>query len=137
MFGSNAWSAAATYQRPFCERCCRWSRVGRYIDTCRGCVCSLVAVCRLCAGWRQHADRAVPSLLLKPGNTPLPCPASEARAPVCPTWLTKKLWLSTGGHSVNGPALKAISVLSFAAVCWLPMDPFRLRQQYTIWTHHI
>ena len=43
----------------------------------------------LCARWRQHTDCALPSLLLKPGNTPYPCPAWEARAPVCRTWLTK------------------------------------------------
>ena len=43
----------------------------------------------LYAGWRQHTYFAVPSFLLKPGNPPYPCPASEARAPVCRTWLTK------------------------------------------------
>ena len=38
-------TAPATYHRPFCEHCCMWSRVGRYIDMCCGCVCSLAAVC--------------------------------------------------------------------------------------------
>ena len=84
----------------------------------------------LCAGWRQHTNCAVPSLLLKTGNnTPYPCLASEARAPVCPTWLTEKL-------RPLCHALEAISIPSFAAVCWQPMDcshlvfasniPFRL-----------
>ena len=31
----------------FWEHCCPWSRVGRYTDTCRGCVCCLAAVCWL------------------------------------------------------------------------------------------
>ena len=44
----------------------------------------------LCAGWHQHTDCAVLWLLLKPGKTP--CPASEARVPVCPTWQTKWSW---------------------------------------------
>ena len=44
---SDAWPAPATYNRPFCEHCCAWcpwSRVGRCLGTCRGCVCSLAAV---------------------------------------------------------------------------------------------
>ena len=43
----------------------------------------------LCADCRQRTDCAVPSLMLKPGNTPYPCPASEANAPVFHTWLAK------------------------------------------------
>ena len=88
VFVSDTWPAPATYDRPFCKHCCPWSRVRRYIDTCRGCVCSLAAVCWLApAYWLCCA-----SLLLKPGNTPYPCPVSAARARVCPTWLTKQLW---------------------------------------------
>ena len=56
----------------------------------------------LCPASRQHTDCAVPSLLLKPGNTPYPCPASEARAPVCPTWLTKLLWPICSWSHVEG-----------------------------------
>ena len=44
----------------------------------------------VCAGWRHYTDSAVPPVLLKTSNnTSYPCPASEARAPVCPTWPTK------------------------------------------------
>ena len=65
MLVSDAWPVPATYHRPFCEHCCQWSCIGRYIDTCRGCAFSLAAVC-----WLARAYCVVPSLLLKPGNTP-------------------------------------------------------------------
>ena len=67
VFVSDGWPTPTTYHRPFCKNCCcPWSCVRRYIDTCRGCVCSLAAVCWLApAYWLCCA-----SLLLKPGNTP-------------------------------------------------------------------
>ena len=60
--------------------------------------------CCVLAGANILIVCAVPSLLLKASNnTPYPCPASEARAPVCPTWLTKYLrplcsWSRVGGN---------------------------------------
>ena len=81
VFVSDAWPTPAISHRPFREHCYPWSRVRRYIDTCRGCMCALVAVCWLTpAYWLCCA-----SSLLKPGNTTYPCPVSEARAPACPT----------------------------------------------------
>ena len=62
----------------------------------------------LCAGWREHT--AVSSLVaVKTRPHPNPCPFSEARAAVCPTWPRNNC-----DHSVHGHAL-AISMLSFAA----------------------
>ena len=62
VFVSDVWPTPATYHRPFCAYCCPWSRVRRYFDTCRGCVCSLVPVFRLPPGYWL----CCPSLLLKP-----------------------------------------------------------------------
>ena len=82
MFISDAWPTTVTYHRPFHEFCCPRSRVRRFIDTCRGRVCSPAVLCRLApAYWLRCA-----SLLLKSRNTRYPCPVSEAKAPVCPTW---------------------------------------------------
>ena len=77
----------------------RWSLITeRFVNTAVRCLAldgistRSAVVCvplRPCADWRQHIHCAVPSLLLKPGSTPYPCLASEASAPVCPTWLTK------------------------------------------------
>ena len=72
----------------------------------------------LCAGRRQHTSCAVRSLLLKTGNnTPYPCPASEARATVRPTWPRKLMWPLCSCSLLGG-----YSLLSFAVVCWLPID---------------
>ena len=94
---SDAWPAPATNHRPFCEHCC-----GPALDTISIRATAVCVPLQLCAGSRQHTDCAVPSLLLKPGNTPYPCPASEARAPVCPTWLTKQLWPLCSWSRVGG-----------------------------------
>ena len=45
VFVSYAWPTPATYHRPFCEHCCPWYSIRRYVDACRGCVCPLSAVC--------------------------------------------------------------------------------------------
>ena len=59
----------------------------------------------LCAGWRQHIDCLCCAFVAVESKQqhPFPCPASEARAPVCPTWLTKYLrplcsWSRVGGN---------------------------------------
>ena len=126
VFVSNAWPAPAAYHRSFVNTAVH----GPALDAISVRAAVVCVPLLLCAGWRQHTDSAVPSLLLKTGNnTPYPCLASEARAPVCPTWLTEKL-------RPLCHALEAISIPSFAAVCWQPMDcshlvfasniPFRL-----------
>ena len=85
---SDAWPAPATYHRSFCEHCCPWSRVGRYIDTCRGCVFSLAAVCWLALA---YLTGALPSLLLKPGNTPYPFPGLGSKGASLPCMANEKV----------------------------------------------
>ena len=92
----------------------RWT-LYRYVPRLRVFHC-----CCVLAGANKLTVCAVPSLLLKTtgNNTPYPCPAWEATVPSCPTYFKQK----RSGHSVHGHALEAISIPSFAAGCWLPMD---------------
>ena len=126
VFVSNAWPAPAAYHRSFVNTAVH----GPALDAISVRAAVVCVPLLLCAGWRQHTDSAVPSLLLKTGNnTPYPCPASEARAPVCPTWITKQLrpfcsWSRVGGN-----------INTFLCCCVLSADGLlssRVRQQYTI-----
>ena len=63
-------------------------------------------------------------VVVETSQHPSPFPVSAA-APICPTHGQR----NSCGHSVRGLAL-VISILPFAAVCWLPTDPSRVRQQY-------
>ena len=126
VFVSDAWPAPATNHRPFCEHCCPRSLVGRY--TIRAAVVCVALV--MWAGWRQHTDCVVPSSLLKPGNTPYPYPASEARAPVCPTCRTRLMWPLCSWSRVGG------FINTFLCCCLLSADGSlsRVRQQYAVET---
>ena len=126
MLVPGTWPAPATYHRPFCEHCCPRSLVGRY--TIRAAVVCVALV--MWAGWRQHTDCVVPSSLLKPGNTPYPYPASEARAPVCPTCRTRLMWPLCSWSRVGG------FINTFLCCCLLSADGSlsRVRQQYAVET---
>ena len=100
----------------------RWTIV--YIDTCHGCVFSLAAVCWLAL--RSNLT-AVPWLLLKPGHTPYPLPCLGSMSACLPDMAN-----GIAGHAVHGPVSGDIPLLSFAAVCWLPMDLSCGSQQHTI-----
>ena len=72
VFVSDAWPVPATHHRPICEHGGPWSLFGLYIDTCRGCVFCVFSLVPLCWLALAKPDCAVPSLLLKLGNTTYP-----------------------------------------------------------------
>ena len=89
----------------------------------------------LFADWCQHTDCAVPSSLLKPGNTSYPCPASEARVPLLP-YTANEIVVGTLFMIPRWRLQQYIDTwcgcVCFLAVCLLPMGLSRARQQHTI-----
>ena len=87
----------------------------------------------LCAGWRQHTDCAVLSLLLKPGNTPsLSLPGLGSKGASLP-YMANEIVVATPFVVPHWRICQYFHLLLFAGCRWIPIVfainiPFRLFQ---------